>query len=503
MNQHIPVFNANSSSIDFQQVAVGTDELRTVLQYSYSAFIKLFLYDQEGIEKGVPDFHEWVMSLMNSSAYEAIAIAIPRDHAKTTLAKLTAVHHFIYTAHRFLIYVSNTSTIAVNAVRDIANFIRSPLCKSVYGEAVFTEAKEAVGNYTLHWCNKIIIIRALGAGQQVRGMNVDNQRPDLAIVDDLESAEEGESNKLGYEPLKKWFYGTFAKAMDRRKSKIIQIGNLVSTKSILNDHLKSPYWKSVCMAVITEDGHTLWPARWTITQLRMELLRYIQEGQLYTWLAEMMNMPTTQANKILDPNNLAITVPADPGDESLILRCITVDPAITDNMGHAHAAVVCVHVFNGAYWQLAEKRSQYGATVYDLYNTIMELALRWKVRVVGVESVAFQTALIHVCEHEAASAGYRHMEFVPVKTYQKAKSDRILAWVAMIKRGMYRFSINDYDLLQQIQEYDLNSKKNKDDEIDCCAYVVQMISLYLDRIADIMKPEEEQAVAHIPTVHNH
>lgn len=465
----------------YAEVDIDLAQLREYLRLDFAAFIMLFLSEEEGIEHGVPDFHEYCFGLMVNE-HPRTVIAIPRDHAKTTLAKIAAVYLFIYSPTRFLVYASNTNTIAAAACKDIANFIRSPQCTRIFGEPVFSQAEDAKGNYTLEWRGKIIIIRALGAGQQVRGLNVDNKRPDLAVVDDIESAEEAENNRYGYVKLKKWFYTTFRKALDKRRNRIIQIGNLVSNQSILKDHLESVNWQSLRLGAFTPQGEVLWPARWTIEALRAEMIEYAKEGQLFGWLAEMLNMPISSATNLLPSDQVSLVAPVDPGDERILMRCITVDPAISENMAQSDAAIAVVHVYLENRWQKAEHISLKGVGPYELFAEVALLALRWRVRVIGIESDAYQAALIHVCKHEAARMGYKQFQFVPVQSNRVSKHVRVLAWVNMIKKGHYALTINDIEVWQQVSDYDVTTKRNKDDLIDCCAYIIQMASLYAERM---------------------
>src|SRR3546814_15220900 len=66
---------------------------------------------------------------------------------------------------------------------------------------------------------KKCILRAVGAGQQMRGINIDNQRPDMAVVDDVEDNENTESELL-QKKLDRWISGPFLKALARRKKVI-------------------------------------------------------------------------------------------------------------------------------------------------------------------------------------------------------------------------------------------------------------------------------------------
>lgn len=488
------------------RVSVDQQSLRDTLEHDYASFLLLFLAEEEGIEHGVPLFHEYVMGIMCGRS-PRVCIAMPRDHAKTTLAKLSAVWHFIYTPTRFLVYVSNTSTIAASATKDIVNFICSPACVAVYGEPVFSQREESKGNFTFDWCGKTVIVRALGAVQQVRGMNVDNKRPDLAVVDDIESSEELDTNKLGYEKLKKWFYTTFRKALDQRRNKIVQIGNLVSNRSILNDHLKSPNWNSVRLGAFTADGKVLWPARWTLEALRTDMLEYAKEGQLLGWLAEMLNMPMTSSTGLLPGTGMKLVQRINPGDQNILLRCITVDPAITSNMMHADSAVVTVHGYvqrpdGEVAWQRLDWLSARGVGPYDLFAMIMEMAQKWNVRTVGVENTGYQQALIHVCKHESAKLGYKSMNFVPLIAQGASKHVRIIAWANMIKKGLYCLTMADMPLWRQLQEYDITTTRNKDDEIDCAAYILQMISLYRDQMTEYMHGAVIDAEGMTPRSHS-
>ena len=480
-------------------VILDVVKLRDRLKNDYSAFISLFLWEQEGIEEGIPAFHIFGFREMVKDHHQPLCIAWPRDHAKTTLAKISAVYHFLFKKHRFLAYVSNTNPIASNATRDIADMVRTPLFKQIFGDVVFDEEQESKGNYTFtisrvkEGFRKKCIIRSLGAGQQVRGLNINNQRPDYAIVDDLESAEEGEENKLGFAGLKKWFYGTFRKALDSRGYKLLQIGNYVAEKTLLGEHIKSIYWRSIKLSAITSNGKALWPARWSLSALKLDLLEYIDIGELNNWLCEMMNMPLSAISEVLKQDKIKFCEELDPSDEGIRLRCITVDPAITANMRYADNVAIIVHAYHDGVWKCAEIFTQKGLSPYDTYAEIIRLCLKWRVSVVGIETEAFQEALRSICEHEAARAGLGNtIKFVGVTTRKKSKSSRIVAFAGMINKGLYEVPLSCMSLIRSLSSYDINSKSNQDDDVpDCAAYILQMLDNFVHLMLgmDMEKPD--------------
>src|SRR3546814_5767176 len=65
---------------------------------------------------------------------------------------------------------------------------------------------------------KKCILRAVGAGQQMRGINIDNQRPDMA-VDDVEDNENTESELL-QKKLDRWIFGPFLKRSEEHTSEL-------------------------------------------------------------------------------------------------------------------------------------------------------------------------------------------------------------------------------------------------------------------------------------------
>ena len=182
------------SQPDIRTVQVDVTSLWASLKDNPEFFIHFFLKEQ--IRKGVPEFHVIEFQKMTVKDILRYACAIPRDHAKTTLAKLSAVWHYLFTQHRFILYLCAVHKLAVNAVNDIVEFLEDPNLSSLV-HIDWIKKQDGVGLYifdlTLFYpsgtVTKRCILLAAGAGQALRGMNVDNKRPDLAIVDDLEKKE--------------------------------------------------------------------------------------------------------------------------------------------------------------------------------------------------------------------------------------------------------------------------------------------------------------------------
>src|SRR3546814_4498368 len=106
------------------RVLFRSQEIIDRLKWDGEFFIEFHLADE--LTSPVPRLHVEVWGLLTSTAMQRVLLAIPRDHAKTTLSKLAVVWYFRYTNHRFCVYLSNTNTIAKNACKDIIGYLKSP-----------------------------------------------------------------------------------------------------------------------------------------------------------------------------------------------------------------------------------------------------------------------------------------------------------------------------------------------------------------------------------------
>lgn len=486
------------------------EDIRHALYSSREFFIEYYLAEE--IEDEVPDIHIIVAEEMwRPGQDKPFVAALPRGHAKSTIAKLGCPFRIYYTETRFIVYTSNTHGLAANALSDVWDMLNSAENIAAHGFPKPTVERIADGfyrfNVTAYRMNeetgefdpyeKHVIMRAQGAGQQVRGLNVDNRRPDFAIVDDLES-EENVATVAGYQKLKRWFYNTFRKAMAKEYDLVV-IGNLVATQTVLNDLIKSKYWRSMRIGAIKSDGSSLWPWRWPLKALLADMHEYIEEGQLSTWFGEMMNMPVNVETGLVDPDRLKYTDIRTPElvEEEGNFAFITVDPAISQQAWADEAAVV-LHTVVGGVPQITEYVHAKGLGEEGMAKAIIELGQRWKVDYVGVESVALQQVLLSYFDLYCQLRGIV-FKFVPVLGSRTSKTSRLKIWGAMLMSGEYTLARSDVDVVNQLLGFDTSKTNNLDDLIDGCSmgsemirdYQHEMIAVTVNEQTPTEKPSQE------------
>lgn len=475
---------------------ISRDQVIAALEHDRKFFINFYLAEE--LEFPVPDFHAEIFDYMADTSVSRFAIAVPRGHAKTTIAKLACVWYLYYTKFRFIVYVSNTAPVAKAALNDIINFLRCPNHVATFGRVEFTKESANEGWYEFDitlpdGTQKHCTLKALGAGQQVRGLNVDNKRPELAVVDDLED-EENLRTEAALLQLKKWFYGTFVKALAHR-NKVIHIGNAVANKCLILEHCMSPAWHSMLYGCLRSDGTSLWPDLWPIEKIRADFLEYQELKLTGVWFAEMMNMPTMGDNKLIDLDSIIYRNAPIPGTAQK--GFISIDLAISKKQ-HAHKTAITVHVFDGTCWMVADHVARVGMGPIDVYNTAIDLAFKWGVSVVGIESVAYQAALKHVFDYLCTTAGVEGLQFVDINTGGQKKYIRLKTWASLLESGVYALPLGDFEITNQLVMYDPLSEVNDDDLIDSCAGGAYMIANYQEEISQMLA-ERAGGLTHIPS----
>lgn len=244
----------------------------------------------------IPACHrEWWELCTGKDKY--VAIAAPRDHAKSTSITLSFVlAATLFRQSRFVIIVSDTETQSTLFLGDIKQeLIENDDLVQLFGVKKFIKLSETDIIVEMSDGYRFRII-AKGAEQKLRGLKWDGQRPDLIVCDDLEN-EEAVANQDRREKFRRWFYGALLPAKSQ-SGKIVVVGTILHLDSLLErlmpntaskdtviDGLKiysvkeRTTWKSVKYKAHNEDfSKILWPERWTEEVLKAKRQSFIDQG---------------------------------------------------------------------------------------------------------------------------------------------------------------------------------------------------------------------------------
>lgn len=476
----------SSDEVPTESVDANIREIKALLRLDFEFFIEFFLAEQ--LDMDVPAFHVEIWSLLTDREKERVLLAIPRDHAKTTLAKLVVVWYWLFTPHRFCVYLSNTNPIAKGACKDIIEFLSAPNFIAVFGRVIMVKASEneslwvfdlPLGNGRVKRC----ILRAVGQGQQMRGINIDNQRPDIAVVDDVEDNENTDS-EFQQKKLDKWIFGPFLKALARKK-KILWLGNMLAKTSLLARLARNDRWNPVVFGSLVKDTESgqlepLWPDKWTVTALKDDFKEYRDNGLVETWMCEMMNMPGHGENGFTAD---LINYRPIPTPDGVRAAWLTLDPAFGQKAENDESCIA-VHVipFDGLPMTVCVEHGKWDETT--TFYKMLALAQYWNAYTWGIEAVAAQRVLISLFSLLLANMrNNKQVEFVPLMAGRgDPKVGRIKSFVSLMANKEWAIPESDVDITTQLLQYNMRKKNNEDDIIDSCAYGPMMMESYLGLI---------------------
>lgn len=488
------------SQSSFSQAELDPDELRQLLHMSSEFFIEYFIGDQIAETDRVQDFHLITFDRFIDMNVTRDVAALPRDHAKTTYLRLAMVKVMAFTRVQFFVYMGATHGAGASSISVIRNYLLSDEFMDAFGAVQFAVDRPSEGHIEfwmtayiptyddngqlagLEPLRKLVILKALGVQQALRGMNLHNLRPQYVGCDDIED-ETAVKTEEGYLKLKGWFDNTFMRAVSRQTglNKVAQIGNLIGLQTLLNDNLMDPDWRGMRLGILRKDGEPLWPDRFSKEAIRADLMRAKRRGQLSAWFGELMNMPLNLETSLIDYDLIKYTARRHPGDGHKYHTFITIDPAVSKSTTADDAAIVLHTIDRAGVPQATEY--VYGRMGVDgICDAVKMLCQKWDCHVVGCESVQLQVILLDYLRLAFAVDNMVDYDFVPIEIGQSWKTGRLKVWAAALGEGEYTLPEDDWDMVQQLINFDTRKENNKDDLIDAGSMGLYMLKNYMDLI---------------------
>lgn len=185
------------------------------------------------------DFHKQLTNMLDEvtagKAERNIAYAVPRQHAKTAwLSNIFLLHQIVFRHKRYIVLFSETTDVA----GDFITWGRFQLklnekLRADYGELLHVQpSRNELDNKYEFITSSSIKVEAKGLGTQTRGMRHGSTRPDLFILDDLES-DESTSTAEQIEKAKSWFNDSMVPALAKGGT-IIYLGTILCYGSLLH-----------------------------------------------------------------------------------------------------------------------------------------------------------------------------------------------------------------------------------------------------------------------------
>jgi hypothetical protein len=395
-----------------------------------------------------PLFHRQIWGLLDSPQDQYIGLEVFRGGAKTTLARANISKRIAYGISRVILPVSASLAHASRTVR----WLRKQVETNVRWTSTFRLRKGSKwSDEELEIVNETaecsIYVLAVGITGQIRGVNLDDYRPDFILADDP-CDEENSGTEEQRRKTAALFFGALAPGLAPRSeqpfSKMALLQTSLDKDDLINTAHRDPQWKTVRFPILVEeDGKpaSAWPDRWPTTELIQMKEAYTRRSQLHLWLREFECTVTSPEDAPLKPEWLKFY---DVEPEGGVVY-IGIDPAISSNKDAHKFAIVVIKV-RGPDVYVLDHFAQVGVNPEQAWNQFLIFALKYRPYQVPVESIAYQKALAFYFREKMKAAG----TFWSIIEYQdrRKKRDRILqAYVGRATEGHLYVRADDQEFI--------------------------------------------------------
>lgn len=456
-----------------------------------------------------PGFHREVWELLDDPLARYINIQMFRGAGKTTLLRTYIAKRLAYGLSRTILYLGASEAKATDSILWVKGKIeRSKEFAKTFGlekgkpwtneRVQVLHALEGYGIYVL----------AMGITGSVRGLNIDDYRPDLIIVDDV-IAEENSATPDGRKKIAELILGavkeSLAPASEVPDAKLVIINTPqdfddLSQKALTDSEFRSARfgcWTPETENLPLEFQESIWPERWSSEVLRKEKAAAIDRNMLSTFAREKECLLVTPETSSFREEWIRYYgedegTKLPPLHEMWIEYSIDPVPPPSDiqiakgNINKDFEAHVVAGRHKGKYYIL-EVVSHRGHEPDWTVATFFELCSRWRPRKVIVETVAYQKVLEWLLKKAMQKTG-RYVPLMPFNDRRK-KIDRIRQSLkGPLSENAIYFRREQKTLVSQVIHYPgKNPLGTYDDEIDATSVVLE--SLQTGEVGDIEDDE--------------
>lgn len=430
-----------------------------------------------------------------------LALGIPRGFGKTILLKLYVLYCVLFTDRRFILVVCNTQTLAENFLGDVVHLLSNGNIVTIFGSWQLAVERDTLALKKFSFRGRHITLACAGAGTSLRGLNIRFLRPDVIIMDDMQSREQAESPLESIKVLT-WMIGTLMKAASPERCLYIFVGNMYPFEgSILRKLKYNPTWISFITGGILEDGESIWPELKPVEELLTELENDTAMGHPEIFFSEVMNDEEAGTRSGVDISAIGSVsdrdLPSYPEAGFIIL-----DPSV----GHKKSddiALGAILIYSGIPVVMELEFGKW--TPKELIRTAIQMALKHGVPAIVIEGQAYQATLQFWFAYFLEQLGIQGIVPLLIFSGRATKNSRIISmFKQLVKKEILLHETTRSAVIYQISHFNPLVKHNKDDLLDILAYIepvrlAHAPQLFLPLVANAMYGQDMEA-AHTETL---
>ena len=460
--------------------------------YAHSFFPKTFRQQS-------PPFARALWEPLENPNERLVSLICFRGSSKTTRLRCFASKRIAYGTSRTILYIGASERDAIRSVQ----WLRTQVERNQFWAQTFAlkpgrkweETQIEIEHGTF---GHTIWVLAAGITGSLRGINFDDYRPDLIVVDDPQTDEtaatEEQRNKVS-DLILGAVKNSLAPASEEPNAKLAMAITPQHRDDVSQQALKDLQWTSRVFPCWTKETFDLpveqqvssWEIRFPTLQLRADKRAAVQRNKLSIFVREMECRLISPEQASFRPSWLNIRENPNSGPQGhfSVLAIDPVPPPSERQMakglqGKDYEAHYVWGRVNGEYHLLDRARSR-GHEPSWTVATAFALARKWRVAHIVVDAVAYQRTLKWILEQEMRRRGI-YYSVVPIADGMKKYARIMNVLSGLATAGKLWVGPEHTEFIEQFEQYG-PTYSGHDDDLDASALALQDIANpYLDRV---------------------
>ena len=463
------------------------------------------------------NIHSEMIKFMESEGKKKLLVA-PRGIGKTSFGKGLAIKETLFGESLFIVYISFSEGHATMQTENIkASLISNPLLRKAFGspkeyikpmnaeeftglEATEETSAEELGKEfskraTVLFGRTLIVPR--GCGQQVRGLNWRNKRPDLIIFDDPENRKliKNENNRV--ENLT-WFMDDVSKCIDTFAGnyKMLYLDTLKHPDALPAHIENMASWETKKLPLCTKEYKSLVPELMSDDEVMEIVNEHREAGNLDGFHREYMHEATSPETASFREEYFNRYSEGDLTREDLqgFINFVVYDPARSVTPQSDKTAIIGISIDTGKARTYVRDVVNGRLHTDEQFAAAISVARGINAQVIGVEVTGLKEFITKPFKDYLVETGNDDISIVELHPRgNTSKLDRIAALMPDYRRGNIWHNQNCCGELEgQLLSFP-NSRF--DDLMDALSYKIQMLDTGgIFNVAEVVDDEDEEGL---------
>lgn len=432
-----------------------------------------------------PEFHDEMWADMEDPSARFVAFKVFRDGAKTTNLRCYCSKRIAYGLSRTIMIVGKSQEAAAKSLEWLKKAVlfndlwRDTFQLSQGSIWSATDIEIAHGSLGIN-----IRVIAMGITGSTRGLNIDDYRPDLILVDDP-CDEENTATPEQRTKIDNYFFGAIknclAPASDMPEAKMVLLQTPLDSEDLIEKCMRDKQWRTRSYSCFLDDGVTSrWHSRYPSEELLADKQAMIERGLLHLWMREKEVTVTSDVAKAWRLEWLTYHDIVPEGGQVYLGIDPTPPPkergTDSDKMKKLDDAVImAILLYKGKVFVL-EYYTCKSPNPVEFINKIFEFVIRWRPQKIGFESVLFARTTKFYLEEEMIKRQH-FLPILPIEDKRK-KPDRLKQTLTgRLSARNISVRQSHTELIEQIGNYPF---VKHDDLIDALSIAIMCINPHLE-----------------------